>query len=228
MIRFFLLIVGLIALAILLWLLPLLWLYPFTPEKLLVYEHPVQADAVVVLSGEVHREEYGLKLVKDGYASELFASGFQDPRTINRMNRTLQLASHHGVLVEPRSSSTFSDALYTKRMAHQKGWKTILVVTSPGHSLRAKWIFSKVLPEIRSYSVPVPLGIDGFDVEKAKIPGTWENIQFVSEQKKFLAYYFLYGWRLNFNNFQENIKFNTRVEKLKPRIRGKIRELTSF
>lgn len=222
------LIIGLIVFAVLFCLLPLLWLYPFTPEKLLVYEHPVQADAVVVLSGEAHREEYGLKLVKDGYASELFASGFQDPWTIKKMERTLQQASHHDVLVEPLSTSTFSDALYTKRIAHQKNWKTILVVTSPEHSLRARWIFRKVMPEIRVYSVPVPLGMDGFDIEKAKIPGTWENIQFVSEQKKFLAYYFLYGWRLNFNNFQEDIKFNTRMEKLKPRIRGEIKKLTNF
>jgi uncharacterized SAM-binding protein YcdF (DUF218 family) len=50
-------------------------------------------------------------------------------------------------LVEPpwRSRSTFEDAVVTLEVARQIGARSILLVTSPYHTRRAHWLFSRLL-----------------------------------------------------------------------------------
>ncbi len=207
------------------WLLRLAWLYPFTPDKLWLTEVPVKSDAVVVVSGGWCREEFGLTLVKQGYAPQMFISGIRDQALVRRIRTTLRRYNGSSLIVEPNSTSTFSDALYTKRLARINGWKRIILVTSPTHSLRALWIFRKVLPEVDVHVVTVPASMDGFDVAKAKQAGTQQNYLFVSEQRKFLAYYFLHSWRFDYSNFEETLKLNSEIEKLRPQISAKARKI---
>jgi hypothetical protein len=51
-----------------------------------------------------------------------------------------------GVVGPPfHSRHTFGDAVVTLRVAREHGFRTVLLVTSPYHTRRAAWVFSRVL-----------------------------------------------------------------------------------
>jgi uncharacterized SAM-binding protein YcdF (DUF218 family) len=111
------------------------------------------ADVIVVLSGEEkERINYGVRLFKDGWSRKdrIIMSG--GPAVGDRSLAALmkEYAAHLGVpprdiLTEDRSRSTEENALYTKKLLDRKGYKSIILVTSPYHSKRAAVIFGEIL-----------------------------------------------------------------------------------
>jgi uncharacterized SAM-binding protein YcdF (DUF218 family) len=111
------------------------------------------ADVIVVLSGEEkERINYGVRLFKDGWSRKdrIIMSG--GPAVGYRSSAGLmkEYAAHLGIpardiLTEDRSRSTEENALYTKKLLSGRGFKSIILVTSPYHSKRAWVIFREIL-----------------------------------------------------------------------------------
>lgn len=107
---------------------------------------PAHADAVVVLSGEHSRLPPALALIRRGVAPVLALSSVQQtPKW--RAARALCAAGryvHARVLCfEAVPYSTRGEARTVARIARERGWRSIVVVTSRFHVTRAHMLFRR-------------------------------------------------------------------------------------
>ena len=98
---------------------------------------PVRADAVVVLAGADERLPVGLDLVRRGYAPILLVSRNHDPSPLEQHVCT-GAAAVIAVCESADPYSTRGEAELIARVAEERGWRTVDVVTSRFHVLRAK------------------------------------------------------------------------------------------
>jgi len=106
-------------------------------------------------------------------------------------------ANHLGVpsyviILEDQSRSTLENAKYSLPLLKKAGAKSIILVTSPVHTRRAKRTFNKVLSkdEIKVYSYPV-------QKSDFKLKRWWqrhEDVQLVVWEYVSLTYYLLKGY----------------------------------
>ena len=164
-----------------------LWLLvAFTPlasallTPLKTEDAPARADAVVVLQAGVQRDDdfdaptlermvHGLELLHAGYAPRLIVT--EVPKGGSNVRATGALMSRLGVrgALFPVSpvQTTRDEALRCADLCRAHGWKTILLVTSPAHSKRAKLTFQKLGLRVLSS----PCRESAFDFENLSAPG---------------------------------------------------------
>lgn len=109
-----------------------------------------RVDAVVVLGGEHDgREGYGLALTRQGLASTLVLS---DPYPADdRLMSHMCLGRYHAVEVicsRPDPMTTRGEAIMTRRLALERHWKSVLVVSWRYHLPRARLLFHQCLSNI--------------------------------------------------------------------------------
>ncbi len=175
----------------------LLFYYPFTAEQLVLRESPRNADAIIILEGEGRtRAEYAIELLEKKYSKTIFFPGLQIENNKSIIQDWLEKS---GIEIDffynSGPTSTYEEAIATKKFVNEKNISSILLVTSGYHSYRATWIFRKVLPRVNVISTPVPDGNEWFSLSLAHSDQTHKNI-IKTEQMKFLFYYVAYGWRL--------------------------------
>ncbi|MGU3432720.1 YdcF family protein [Actinomycetes bacterium M1A6_2h] len=104
-----------------------------------------KADAIIVLGGEHDgREAFGMRLAEQGYADTVVLSN-PYPSTDSYM-RWLCDGSTSAVTVlceVPQPSTTRGEAIFTQRLAQQRGWTHVIVVTWQFHLPRARFIFDQ-------------------------------------------------------------------------------------
>jgi uncharacterized SAM-binding protein YcdF (DUF218 family) len=108
---------------------------------------PPKADAVVVLSGARNaRLDPALRLVERGVAPVLAISGTgHDPRW-RKARRLCRLGRVDGARVlcfEPVPFSTRGEARAIARIAQERGWSRVVVVTSTFHVTRTRMLFRR-------------------------------------------------------------------------------------
>ncbi len=59
-------------------------------------------------------------------------------------------------LIAPEAQSTYDEALNLRRLAQQRGWRSLIVVTDPVHTRRAVRTFSTLLPGVRVHVSAAP------------------------------------------------------------------------
>jgi uncharacterized SAM-binding protein YcdF (DUF218 family) len=104
-------------------------------------------DAVVVLGGEHDgREAYGLGLASRGMASTVLLSN--PYRDTDRVMKRMCLRRNDTVDVicsRPDPPTTRGEAIMTRRLARERNWHKILVVTWRYHLPRARLVFDQCL-----------------------------------------------------------------------------------
>jgi uncharacterized SAM-binding protein YcdF (DUF218 family) len=115
-----------------------------------------RVDAVVVLGGEHDgREDYGLALARRGVTSTVVLSN--PYRSSDRvMNRVCHDASVVVLCVRPDPSTTHGEALMTRRLARERHWTKIMLVSWRYHLPRARLIFSRCLSGVSVTAKAVP------------------------------------------------------------------------
>ncbi|HAU32386.1 MAG: hypothetical protein XD78_1157 [Desulfotomaculum sp. 46_296] len=112
---------------------------------LVLDEKPKKSDVIIILGGDqgarIHK---GVTLYKDGYAPYIIVSG-----EITQANLLMASAVKSGVpkeiiILEQRAESTYENALFSKEIMEQYGFKTAIVVSSNYHMRRVRMIFEKV------------------------------------------------------------------------------------
>jgi len=102
-----------------------------------------KADAVMVLAGEKRRLLTALELVERGVAPVLVISDGLDPRW-TRANRLCRFGDPERVVcVRPEPYSTRGEARLAARLARERGWDALVVVTSRFHLFRARILFER-------------------------------------------------------------------------------------
>lgn len=105
-------------------------------------QRAVRADAVVVLSGSRLRLPVGFELMRRGDAPMLVISRNDRPTSLERR----ACAGSLGVdtlCVRADPFSTQGEARLIARLARQRGWRTVDVVTSQFHVFRARFMIER-------------------------------------------------------------------------------------
>jgi uncharacterized SAM-binding protein YcdF (DUF218 family) len=120
----------------------------FLPRFLVVANEPFKADAVVVLGGDSDgsRLRRGLELVEQGWASRLIlTSGKKEGwlRVAKKYCPDCRLEEREVTYLEG-SVDTRTDAQLSLDHCRVNGWRKVLVVTSPYHSRRSRFVFNDI------------------------------------------------------------------------------------
>lgn len=171
-----------LALAFFLWLaVAFTPLAAFCARSLIVDQNPLRADAVVVLLASIQRDDdfgtpslertlHGLELMQQNYAPRLILTQGALPqgshrRAATRLMKNLDIRCSLEI-VGP-VDDTHDEAVLVSRLARQKGWKRILLVTSPLHSRRAAGVFAKTGLSV----ISTPCRETSYDIENLTSPG---------------------------------------------------------
>lgn len=128
------------------------WLAP-VGAFLIVGDPLVHADAIVPLAGERLRVSYAARLLQEGSAGSFVITDMwfrQRSATHTYAELIKQQAGREGVL---RSSmivapgvvaNTYAEALALRTLCQRQRWRSLVVVTSPPHTRRARLILREV------------------------------------------------------------------------------------
>lgn len=150
-------------------------------RPLILAQAPARADAVVVLLAHIQPDDdfgnpslerlmRGLELMRAGLAPRLILTQGYAPQGSHRaaatkLLRGLGISYPMSVLGPVRD--THDEALAVGRLAREKGWKRILLVTSPLHSRRASAVFARAGVEV----IATPCREAGYDLDTLPSPG---------------------------------------------------------
>jgi len=135
-------------------------------------DRPVRADAVVVLAGAKSRLPVGLRLMRQGYAPVLAVSLNETPSRAQRRACAAAHARYRVVCFHAHPFSTRGEARAIARLARERHWRTVDVVTSQFHVFRARLVIRRCFRgELRMVGAPnsvLRLPVDMLD-ESAKL-----------------------------------------------------------
>ena len=110
-----------------------------------------RADGIVVLTGGSSRVSDAMELLAAGYGRRLLISGVHPTSAASAISRTLpenQSFMACCVDLDRSAVNTRSNAAETRRWAHERGFKSLIVVTSNYHMPRAIVEFSHAMPDM--------------------------------------------------------------------------------
>lgn len=117
-----------------------------------------KADGIVVLTGGSSRISDAMDLLADGYGKRLLISGVHPANGANDILRSLP--DNHSLLsccvdLDRSAVNTRSNATETRRWVAERGFRSLIVVTSNYHMPRAMLELSHAMPDIDLIFYPV-------------------------------------------------------------------------
>lgn len=122
--------------------------------------HPVKSDAIIVLGCHIRgmkpspmlkfRLEKALDLYKRGYADHIIVSGGKGVNEATYESSVMKnWLSTHGVkeddiFVENKSKSTYENLKFSKKIADNQGYKSVIIVSNDFHIFRSLMIARKL------------------------------------------------------------------------------------
>src|SRR4030088_3721176 len=110
-----------------------------------------KADGIVVLTGGSSRVSDAMELLAGGYGKRLLISGVHPTNAASDISRTLsdnQSLLNCCVDLDYSALNTRSNAAETRRWARERGFKSLIVVTSNYHMPRAIVELSHAMPDV--------------------------------------------------------------------------------
>jgi uncharacterized SAM-binding protein YcdF (DUF218 family) len=110
-----------------------------------------QADGIVVLTGGSSRVSDAMELLATGYGKRLLISGVHPTNAVSDISRSL--SENQSLLaccvdLDRSAVNTRSNAAETRRWVRERGFKSLIVVTSNYHMPRAIVELSHAMPDI--------------------------------------------------------------------------------
>lgn len=143
-----------------------------------------KAQAIVVLTGGFGRAEEGLRLLrKDG--SALILSGVHEDADVDSIFFPDKITDleRKNIILEKKSTSTYENAIEVRKIVKEKGLKSIVLITSGYHIIRADYIFGKTVPpEVKV--IPYGISTPNFDEDR-----WWSGKGFAIILIEFFKYY---------------------------------------
>jgi uncharacterized SAM-binding protein YcdF (DUF218 family)/glycosyltransferase involved in cell wall biosynthesis len=133
-------------------------------------DSPRKADAIVVFAGGVgesgvagggyqERVKQAVDLYRQGYAARvIISSGFVFAFSEAQVMRDLAVAQGvpaDAILLETAAANTYENVRFTRTLLAERGWRRILLVSSPYHMRRATMTWKRVAPDIDVIASPV-------------------------------------------------------------------------
>jgi uncharacterized SAM-binding protein YcdF (DUF218 family) len=110
-----------------------------------------KADGIVVLTGGSSRVSDAMELLAGGYGKRLLISGVHPTNAASDISRSLpdnQALLRCCVDLDRSAVNTRSNAAEARRWAHERGFKSLIVVTSNYHMPRAIVELSHAMPDV--------------------------------------------------------------------------------
>jgi len=146
-----------------------------------------RADGIVVLTGGSSRVSDAMELLAAGYGKRLLISGVHPTSASSDISRSVQESQswfNCCVDLDYSAVNTRSNAAETRRWAHERGFKSLIVVTSNYHMPRAIVELSHAMPDVSL----IPYAVVG---DKWREEPWWSNGAtlrlLLSEYAKYLA-----------------------------------------
>jgi len=115
---------------------------------LVVNEDPVKSDVIVVLAGDAGgRTDYGIALLREGYADKLLFSGCVASTGIMVRQALDAGVPEDSLIIDTGSESTYDNAVNSKALLLEYGYKSAIVVTSDYHMRRSRLVFEKAFED---------------------------------------------------------------------------------
>ncbi len=125
----------------------------FTWEVFSLKSKQAAADAVVVLAGGKGRIEEGVRLYRAGGGAALYLIGV-DPSV--RKRDLVKERPEEQIILEKQSTTTLENAIYARDLLAKREVRSLQLITSRYHMLRAELIFRNLLSkDIAIYPHPV-------------------------------------------------------------------------
>ena len=160
----------------------------FSVDLLRLEDRPGQADAIVVLGGDVaHRASRVLELYQQGAAPKVIISGSGDCQEV-RIFLAGKGVPATAIRLECQSRTTRENALFAVPLLRAQNARRVIIVTSWFHARRALNSFRHYAPEIEFMSRPTTA-----DLPKSHWPNKHERALVLSEYAKLLYYWPRYG-----------------------------------
>jgi uncharacterized SAM-binding protein YcdF (DUF218 family) len=174
-------------------------------EPLKVSVPAVQSDAIVVFAGGVgesgragggaqERLRQALDLYKAGYASHvIFSSGYVYGFNETEVMRALAIDQGippSAIVLEQRAANTYQNVRFVDDILRERGWRRILLVSSPYHMRRALLVWHRQAPE--TLVVPTPAGESQF-YQHAR-GASLEQVRAIVQEYVAIAGYWRRGW----------------------------------
>ena len=181
---------------------PLLWIIA---EPLRIAQAPRSADGVVVFAGGVgesgtaggryqERVKHAVDLYGAGAARQLlFSSGFVFAFREAEVMRDLAVdngVDPSAIALEIRAKNTYENVVFTRNIARGRGWRRVLLVSSPYHMRRAVLTWRKMAPDIEVVATPVPSSQFYVHGTGASV----EQIRGIVQEYAAIAAYWWRGW----------------------------------
>jgi len=139
-------------------------LAPFFAERLIVEKKLEQTDAILILAGSsvyIERTDRAAEIFKQGVAPKIVLTDDGEKTGWSRAEKRnipyVEMARRNLVaqgvpaadieIFKPDGSGTIYEAQIIKEKAREKGWQSILIVTSAYHTRRALQTFENVLAD---------------------------------------------------------------------------------
>jgi uncharacterized SAM-binding protein YcdF (DUF218 family) len=134
---------------------------------LAVGEDPVKSDVIVVLAGDTGgRTAYAISLLKEGYADRLLFSGCA-ASTGAMVRQALDAGvPEDRLLIDTGSESTYDNAVNSRALLLENGYKSAIVVTSDYHMRRSRLVFEKAFKDADIRLVYCSSAAEGFTPAK--------------------------------------------------------------
>jgi uncharacterized SAM-binding protein YcdF (DUF218 family) len=146
-----------------------------------------RADGIVVLTGGSSRVSDAMELLAGGYGRRLLISGVHPTSAASDISRSLsdnQSLLRCCVDLDRSAVNTRSNAAETRRWAHERGFKSLIVVTSNYHMPRAIVELSHAMPDV--YLIPFAVVGEKWRDESWWVSGATVRL-LLSEYVKYVA-----------------------------------------
>ncbi len=127
------------------------WFLNGLADHLIVRDPLAKADVILVLAGDDNGERTaaGIELYKQGYAGHLLMSGgplawhLTAAAWMKKQAVEAEVPAA-AILTEDRSRSTIENAQFSLPLLEARGFRSVILVTSPYHTRRAALVFKKL------------------------------------------------------------------------------------
>jgi uncharacterized SAM-binding protein YcdF (DUF218 family) len=126
--------------------------------------HPMQADGVVVFTGEPRRILTGVQVMSGGHARRMLITGTElsagtdTAEVMAKVRRDYSGWANCCIDLDPGAQNTFENARDAKRWARDLEFSSLILVTADYHMPRALLELRSALPDVRIIPHPLRTG----------------------------------------------------------------------